>query len=277
MLKRILVLMGESPSSAAAREYGFRLARATGARLAGLAGVDLEFINSRQAVPLGGMAFKAMSDKKLLEEAEGARNRLRERFRDECVERDVEFEWLSFAGDPAATLMLAAETHDLLITGHDTTFHGKTRQPLSTMIERLLIESPRPVIVCPDVLPNSSRVLIAYDGSLPSMRAIQVFVLLGIAEGQSVEVVSIDPDQEIAARRCSAAATYMRAHGLDVAVFPVVSRAHPAEILNVEISDRNIGTLVMGAYGHRGFREALFGSTTRRLVDSPRCAQFLYN
>jgi nucleotide-binding universal stress UspA family protein len=239
MLKRILVLMGESPSSAAAREYGFRLARATGARLAGLAGVDLEFINSRQAVPLGGMAFKAMSDKKLLEEAEGARNRLRERFRDECVERDVEFEWLSFAGDPAATLMLAAETHDLLITGHDTTFHGKTRQPLSSMIE--------------------------------------IFVLLGIAEGQSVEVVSIDPDQEIAARRCSAAATYMRAHGLDVAVFPVVSRAHPAEILNVEISDRNIGTLVMGAYGHRGFREALFGSTTRRLVDSPRCAQFLYN
>jgi nucleotide-binding universal stress UspA family protein len=277
MLKRILVLMGESPSSEAAREYGFRLARATGAKLAGLAGVDLEFIEAREPVPLGAVAFKAMSDKKLLEEAEQARDRLRERFRDECAERDVEFEWLSFVGDPAATLLLAAETHDLLITGHDTTFRGKTRATLSAMIERLLIESPRPVIVCPDTLPQSGRVLVAYDGSLPSMRSIQMFVLLGIAPGQSVEVVSIDPDQETAARRCSAAATYMRAHGYDVSTFPVASRAHPAEILNVEVAGRDIGTLVMGAYGHRGFREALFGSTTRRLVDEPRCAQFLYH
>jgi nucleotide-binding universal stress UspA family protein len=109
------------------------------------------------------------------------------------------------------------------------------------------------------------------------MRAIQMFVLLGIAVGQSVEAVSIDPDQEIAARRCSAVATYLRAHGHDVAVFPVASRAHPADILSVEISDRNIGTLVIGAYGHRGFREALFGSTTRKLVNDPRCAQFLYH
>jgi nucleotide-binding universal stress UspA family protein len=277
MLKRILVLMGESPSSEAAREYGFRLARATGARLAGLAGVDLEFIEASEPVPLGAMAFKVMSDRQLLEKAEETRDRLRERFREECAKRDVEFEWLSFAGDPATTLLLAAETHDILITGHDTTFHGRTRQTLSGMIERLLLESPRPVIVCPDALPASNRVLVAYDGSLPSMRAIQMFVLLRIAEGQGVQVVSIDPDQEIAARRCSAAATYMRAHGYDVSVVPVVSRAHPAEILNVEVADRDIGTLVMGAYGHRGFREALFGSTTRRLVDAPRCAEFLYH
>jgi nucleotide-binding universal stress UspA family protein len=277
MLKRILVLMGESPSSEAAREYAFRLARSTGCELAGLAGIDLTFIESREPVPLGGMAFKTIGERQLREEAEAARARLRDKFREECSARDVTFEWLSFAGDPAATLLLAAETRDILITGYDTTFHGKTRESLAAMIERLLLTSPRPVIVCPDKLPAGAGVLIAYDGSIPSMRAVQMFALLGIAKELRLEVTSIDPDEETAARRCSAAAIYLRGHGYDVGVVPIASRTHPAEVLKREMAERDVGTLVMGSYGHRGFREALFGSTTRRLVDDLRCAYFIYH
>jgi len=206
-----------------------------------------------------------------------SRARLRERFQDECSAHDVTFEWLSFAGDPTATLLLAAETRDLLITGRDTTFHGKTREPLAAVIERLLLNSPRPVIVCPDKLPTGTGVLIAYDGSVPSMRAIQIFALLGIGKGMHVDVTSIDPEEETAARRCSAAAVYLRGHGYDVGVVPIASRTHPADVLKIEMTDRDTGTLVTGSYGHRGFREALFGSTTRRLVDDLRCAHFIYH
>jgi nucleotide-binding universal stress UspA family protein len=48
-------------------------------------------------------------------------------------------------------------------------------------------------------------------------------------------------------------------------------------VVRIEVADRKIGTLVMGAYGHRGFRERLFGSTTTQLVENPPCALFLYH
>ena len=46
MLKRILVLLGETAASVNARDYAFRLAHKTGAELAGLAGIDLSFIEA---------------------------------------------------------------------------------------------------------------------------------------------------------------------------------------------------------------------------------------
>lgn len=46
MLKRILVLLVETPSSVVARQYAFRLAQETNAELAGLAGVDLTYIEA---------------------------------------------------------------------------------------------------------------------------------------------------------------------------------------------------------------------------------------
>lgn len=46
MLKRILLLLGETPSSVVARQYAFRLAQETDAELAGLAGVDLTYIEA---------------------------------------------------------------------------------------------------------------------------------------------------------------------------------------------------------------------------------------
>lgn len=145
------------------------------------------------------------------------------------------------------------------------------------MLTKLLLMTPRPVIVCPDELPTAEEILIAYDGSMPAMRAIQIFALLGVTQGRRTHVTSIDANQELAARRTNSAATYLRAHGYEVEATPIASRVHPAEVLSIEIANRKIGTLVMGAYGHRGFQEFLFGSTTNTLVENPPCALFVYH
>jgi len=90
-------------------------------------------------------------------------------------------------------------------------------------------------------------------------------------------VTSIDAEQEPAARRASRAASYLRIHGYQAEANPIASRVHPAEVLRIEIADRKIATLVMGAYGHRGFRELLFGSTSNALLENPPCTLFVYH
>lgn len=277
MLKRILILLGETPSSASARQYAFRLAQRTGAEVAGLAGVDLTAIEAPMPGGIGVSAYKARLEEQLKRQADDVRQHLHESFELECRDHNIPFEWLSFEGDPIGTLYLATETRDLVVTGHDTAFCGNVQEPLSEVLAKLLLMTPRPVIICPDEYSTDDEILIAYDGSVPAMRAVQMFALLGVAQGKRVCVTSIDASQELAARRTTGAVSYLRSHGYEVAANPVASRVDPAEVLRIEIADRKIGTLVMGAYGHRGFREFLFGSTTNSLVESPPCALFVYH
>ncbi|MHB8884283.1 MAG: universal stress protein [Methylovirgula sp.] len=277
MLKRILVLLGETQSSCSARQYAMHLAKHMDVELAGLAGVDLSGIEISMPGVAGSIGFMAKLEEELRTEAEESRTRLHEIFQRECETNGVPFEWLSFEGDPISALYLATEVRDLLITGHDTAFRSDFEGPMSKVLAKLLSMTPRPVMVCGDELSTSGDVLIAYDGSLPAMRAVQIFALLGIGRGHRIHATSIDASSELAVRRASGAVRYLRAHGYDVEACPLPSRVHPAEVLRIEIMDRNIGTLVMGAYGHRGFRELLFGSTTSELVENPPCTLFVYH
>lgn len=62
MLKRILILLGVTPSSASACQYAFRLAQRTEAEVAGLAGIDLTYIEARMPGGIGTAAYKIRLD-----------------------------------------------------------------------------------------------------------------------------------------------------------------------------------------------------------------------
>jgi nucleotide-binding universal stress UspA family protein len=277
MLRRILTLLGETPSSVAARRYAFRLADCARAEIAGLAGVDLPYIQAAMPGRAGATAYKARLEARLKQQTDEACKRLREAFQWECGAHRLQSEWISFEGDPVSAALSAAETRDLLITGHDTAFRGNVHEPLSDVVGKLLSTTPRPVIVCPDQTPGSTEILVAYDGSLPAMRAVQMFALLGIGRDQPIHVTSVDASQELAERRTGRVADFLRLHDYQVDEAPISSRAHSAETLKREIENQRIGTLVMGAYGQGGLRELLFGSTTRTLVKDPPCALFVYH
>jgi hypothetical protein len=90
---------------------------------------------------------------------------------------------------------------------------------------------PRPVIVCPDELSNTTSIRIAYDGSLPG----------GLCKCLSMQA------HELVSLRTRRAAKYLRFHRYHVDEAPVTSRLRPAEVLKSEIANRKIRTAVMGA------------------------------
>lgn len=277
MLKRILVLLGESASSVAARDYAFRLAKASGAGLSGLAGVDLNALHTPSLGRSGAATLERKLEADLRREAGEMEHRVHDAYEAACTREGVDFEWLSFEGDSLVALNTAAETRDLLVTGYDTAFEGRVSSPLSDMLSCLLVRTPRPVVVCGEAEPAGDLVVVGYDGSLPAMRALQMFVMLGAWQGRPVRVVSIDAKSEEAERRAAGAGTYLRSHGYEVDEVPVASRLDPTEVLRLEATNNKAGTLVMGSYGHRGLHEMLFGSSTSKLVENPPCALFVYH
>ncbi len=278
MLKRILVLLGETPSSVAARDYAFRLAKDSGAAVTGLAGVDLSAMHAPSFGRTGATAFGRKAEADLRQEASASSHRLHDAYEAACTQEGLEFEWLSFEGDSLEALTLAAEVRDLVVTGCDTAFQGgKLASPLPDMLSRLLARAPRPVVVCGEDHTAEGAVLVAYDGSLPAMRALQMFTLLGAWAGRAVHVVSVSSKQDEAERTASAAGSYLRSHGYAVTEVPMATRVDPAEVLRMQAIAVKAGTLVMGSYGHTGLREALFGSSTSKLVEDPPCALFVYH
>ncbi len=57
----------------------------------------------------------------------------------------------------------------------------------------------------------------------------------------------------------------------------VVSRASPGEVILEEVWKLDPGLLVMGAYGRRAWREFLFGSVTRTVLERNPVPLFLYH
>lgn len=277
MMKQILVLMGETPASQTARDYACQLGRTVGAGLTGIAGVDLAYIEAPMAGGIGTMAYKRELERTLKSQAASLQAQLRESFETECRARGVGFSWLAFEGEPVPMLSEAAETRDLVVTGYDTAFRGGIRENHSETLSELCRLMPRPVVIAPDSPSRHADILVAYDGSAASMRALQMFVLLGIGRGRRVHVVAIDYDETRAARRAAAAATYLKVHDFETVATPIASYGVPAEILRRQVVERNIGLLVMGAYGNRGLADFLFGSTSTALTEAPPCMLFLYH
>ena len=277
MTNRILILLDDTTSSKVARQYALQLARSTNAELVGLAGVDVEYIESTMPGRAGVASYKASLEATLKNQTRVINLQLRGDFERECIVNNIAFEWHSFEGEPVGAICSAAVRCDLVITGHDTAFRGKINEQLSDMITELLVLCPRPIIICPDVLSGSDQVLIAYDDSPPAMRAIQVFTLLGMKNSEPRHVMTINASYEEAARQTARVADYLHLHGYQVKENPIQSNERPSKVLMDEVGRLNIGLLVMGAYGHHRLRNLLFGSTTRALVETPPCALFLYH
>jgi nucleotide-binding universal stress UspA family protein len=277
MLKRILVVLGETRASAVARQYAFRLARSENTELAAIAGIDRQYIDSPMAGTVGTTAYKIQLEEELKAQAGDACARLRSVYEMECRNHNAPFEWLAFDGDPMSALQIAAENSDALVTGHDTDFRGNIREHLPDMLAKLCWTAPRPLIVCGDKDRGDGDIMIAYDGSLPAMRAVQLFMLLGLWSRHRIHVVAIGTDKAAAERIPAGALQYLHRRGFNVEANAIATRAHPAEVLKIEVADRKIGTLVMGVYGRRGLRERLCGSTTTQLLQEPPCALFVYH
>jgi len=277
MVKSMLVAMDETPGSEAARGVAFALARETGACLTGFGNLDVAALTAPTAVPLGGMHYKARGDIQRIRDVDAHRERARAQFLLEAGAVGVRATTLLTSGDATEELLAAAAAHDAIVMGVDADFTGSPSAGLARTVERLLKNNPRPLVLTPCGAEPVSRILIAYDGSVPAARALQLFVLLGLPSVAPVHVATIAGDIRAARVMAEAAEGYLALYGHEVHLRPVASDDDPAEILLGEMRTIGANLLVMGAYGHRGWREALLGSCTTRLLARSSASLFIHH
>lgn len=141
--------------------------------------------------------------------------------------------------------------------------------------EAALFEGGCPVMILADAgLPANPprRVLVAWNQSLEALAAVRrALPLLKAAE--SVEITVIDPRRAGAERSDpgGALAQMLIRHGVKAEI-AVLARTAPtiSDELNRRATEIGADLIVMGAYGHSRFREAILGGATRNMLEKAK-------
>lgn len=143
---------------------------------------------------------------------------------------------------------------------------------LEPVVEAALFEGRAPVLVVPDGhLPQGrpKTVVIAWNESVEAMTAIRK-ALPFLAAADLVRIVVIDPPQHGPERSDPGGllSQMLARHGATCEI-DVLSKTMTriSDVLNRHIADTGADLLVMGAYGHSRFREAILGGATRNMLE----------
>src|SRR5262245_11555596 len=231
MLRSVLVALDGSAYSQAGTALALDWASRFGARLLGLGVVDEPSIHRAEAVPLGAAAFKKERDEVRMADAHRQVVRFLTEFRARCKATNVACDVLEDLGTPADRILWEAHRSDVVVLGHETHFRFETQNQPDPTLSLVLRQSPRPVVVVPRELPEGRGIVVGYGGGRESASTLQTFLLLGLATGEEIVVVTVNPDGAKAQAIARLAGDFLSVHDAPHRLHPVASKASPADVL----------------------------------------------
>lgn len=141
------------------------------------------------------------------------------------------------------------------------------------VIEAAMFEGNAPVLVVPEGgLPErmGGRIVVAWNESTEALSAVRKAMPL-LAKADLVDIVIIDPPPHGPERSDPGGrlSQMIARHGARAEV-SVLAKTMPriSDVLRRHAVDRNADLIVMGAYGHSRFREAILGGATRNMLEN---------
>ncbi|OBY24784.1 universal stress protein [Leisingera sp. JC1] len=164
----------------------------------------------------------------------------------------------------------AARFSDLVVLGQP--YGPDKRAEAEPIVEAALFEGRAPVLVVPDKaapLKQPKTVLVAWNESIEAMTAIRRAMPF-LKAADLVRIAVIDPPQHGPERSDPGGmlAQMLARHGVNCEI-DVLSKTltRVSDVLNRHAADTAADMIVMGAYGHSRFREAILGGATRNMLE----------
>lgn len=182
----------------------------------------------------------------------------------------VTAEYLESVDEPEKHLLVHARHSDLTVLGRPA---HKDSMP-SNLIEMLLVESGRPIIIAPNTAPASitGTIVVGWKETSTAARALSATLPL-LEKAGRVVLVSISEGDDASSEGLIDLANQLRWHGVNAATRAVADDRHRAagELLPGAAAEFGADLLVIGGYGHGPLREAVFGGVTAALIRHADC------
>jgi nucleotide-binding universal stress UspA family protein len=266
MLRSVLLALDGSAYSETAAALAIDWAGRYGARLLALGVLDAPTIQKPEPVPMCAGAYKQARDEARLADAHRRVVDFLAAFAARSRSAGITADVVEDIGDPATSILREAQRCDVVILARETHFHFETQDRPDETLAEVLRSSPRPVVVVPRQLSDGQGIVVAYGGGREAARTLQTFQLLGLAAGESIEVVTVHRDGAQAEALAHRAGDYLSAHGAPHRLHAIASAASPAEVLLEQVRHARPRLVVMGAHGYHPLRELFSTSVTRSVL-----------
>jgi nucleotide-binding universal stress UspA family protein len=268
MIRTILIPVDGSTNSAITVDYGIYIAPKLEASLAGLHVIDMYLLQGPMmtdlsatiAMPPSCDGFCDAVEMSLKEKAD----LLLKNFEDRCKTAGIACETKKNIGKISDTIIEEAESADLILMAKKGEhFHPKEGGLIGSVAETVIRHSGKPVMVIPKSFIEIESMGLAYDGSAPARKALELS--LNISEKAKWPITVIINADTAKAADLSAQVEEMAQRGLaDCEI--IISAGREADEILKFIREGSVELMVMGAYGHNRLREWLLGSTTSHII-----------
>ncbi|HMB93522.1 MAG TPA: universal stress protein [Rhodothermales bacterium] len=280
MIKKILVALDPDTDTPVATRYAQQIAQRYDAAVTGLAVVDMGSIEaSSRGGGIGSMYLMEKVQKELTEEARQRARDLTKQFDEAMANSGVTYHVEVAEGAPFERIVEDMKYQDLLIVGRDPHFFYSHPETSTKTLVRVVRDTIAPTLVVPDTYRAIERVLITYDGSTASARAMRRFAhLQPFGTDVQVEILNVHSGKESEGSRLALemAKGYLNVHGYEPHATSLQGSNAAKEIFDfAEHFEADL--LVAGAHSVSMWRKLAFGSTTASLLEKCELPLFLDN
>ncbi|RMD93476.1 MAG: universal stress protein [Calditrichaeota bacterium] len=273
MIKNILVPVDESQYSKAAANLALEIAKRQKACISFLAIIDKPDIEkSLGPVPLGGMYYALKREEKILTEEETRAKNLVDSFEKLSKKENVPCHLIVREGTPVEVISDEAKYHDFTVMGLKNFFKYGAKEDDDTL-EGFIGKAAEPTIAVPETFKPIERILITYDGSWPSARAIHSFLQLNIWNDKKITLLNISENKKEADILLDRMAHLLETY--DVKFDKVHKYGKPEKIILNFRKEKDFNLIVMGAHSRDKLTRFLFGDTTKVLLEKAQVPLFI--
>ncbi len=207
-----------------------------------------------------------------IDKAMAAAGELEEKVRERLHAEDIRWSVdsaVAQVGGLSTLVGMRARYSDLVVLNRP---YGERATPdAEAATEAALFEGAAPILIVPGELkePFGKKILIAWNQSNEAMASVRRALPL-LQAADSVEITVIDPSPNGPERSDPGGALgqMLTRHGVKAEI-SVLARTQPliSDILNRRATEIGADMLVMGAYGHSRFRQAILGGATRNMLE----------
>jgi nucleotide-binding universal stress UspA family protein len=278
MLKNILLCTDGSPAADVASDYAIWIAKKLHARIQALYITDIRLLEGPMIADLSGalgaQPFPGLYSQLQTIQREKA-DTLLAAVRQRCEQQHVPCEVAHETGPLIATMLDHERSADIVVLGQHGEHAEWSQGMLGSSVERMVRASIKPCLVTPNEFRPIKHILLAYDGSPESSKALHTGIDLALALGATATIITVcqRDHEDTASKFLQEAHQLARDHKLESRAELIFGDAEN-EILRLTDSV-NADLIVMGAYGHTRIREMIVGSTTSHVIRKATVPVFL--
>ncbi len=268
MIKTMLIPVDGSDQSSVALDYGLYIAPKFDAAVSGLHVIDIYLIQGPVLTDVSGAVgmppydgfFEAV-ETTLNEKADVILKDFSERCKNSRVVCLVK---KSIGKIPDVIVEEATGADWIVMAKKGEHFHLKEGGLLGSVAEAVIRRSGKPVMVTPERFIEIESMGLAYDGSEPAKKALDLSLRVSASANWPVTALIITDNQDRAAQL--SAQVEEAAQNLTVDCEVVIASGREVDEILRFIAEGAVELMVMGAYGHNRLRHLLLGSTTSQIV-----------